>query len=180
MAKILILYGTDHGQTRKVAQHIAEILKKADHEIELLAGNKAGADFSLEAFDGVIVGTSIHMDVHQISMRKLVKAHRDAFAQVPRSAHFCVCLTAYSSDPKHQVQVQKYIDDFAKYTGWQARKTVAFAGALKYPDYNFVKRFAAKLLARKLGADTDTKGYYEYTDWDAVTRFAREFSDSLS
>ena len=180
MARILILYGTDHGQTHKVAQHIADELKRADHQVELLAGNKAGTNFSLEGFDGVIVGTSIHMDVHQISMRKLVKNHRDAFAQIPKSAHFCVCLTAFSRNPKDQAQVQKYIDDFAKYTGWQAKQMTAFAGALKYPDYNFVKRFAAKLLARKIGADTDTKGYYEYTDWDAVTRFAQEFADSLS
>ncbi|MFA4837754.1 MAG: hypothetical protein WC749_17025, partial [Dehalococcoidia bacterium] len=50
---------------------------------------------------------------------------------------------------------------------------------LKYPDYNFVKRFSAKLLARKLGLDTDTKKYFEYTDWAEVVKFAEEFAESM-
>jgi menaquinone-dependent protoporphyrinogen IX oxidase len=38
----------------------------------------------------------------------------------------------------------------------------------------------AKLLARKLGADTNTKQeHYEYTDWNTVTKFATDFVDII-
>ncbi|MDY6912400.1 MAG: flavodoxin domain-containing protein [Chloroflexota bacterium] len=178
MAKILILFGTDHGHTRKIANRMADVIRERGHEVELVQGNKAPSDFSPDGFDATVIGTSVHMDLHQISVRKLVKEKLSAFERIP-SAYFCVCLTAFGTRPQDMAQVKRYINDFTKYTGLNPIKVTAFAGALKYPDYNFVRRFIAKLVARRVGADTNTKGEYEYTDWDTVTRFAEEFADSL-
>lgn len=179
MARILILYGTDYGHTRKIAQHMAGVVETRGHEVELVQGNKAPKGFSPDGFDAAIIGTSIHMGVHQISIRKLVKSLRDDFNKIP-TAYFCVCLTAKSTKPEDQSQVEDFINDFLKYTKIKPAKTAAFAGALRYPHYNFVRRYMAKLVARKVGADTDTKQeLYEYTDWAAVTRFAEEFTDSI-
>ena len=178
MAKILILFGTDHGHTRKIANRIAEVTRERGHEVELVQGNKAPSGFSPDGFDAAIIGTSIHMGLHQISVRKLVKENLTAFERIP-SAYFCVCLTACGTRPQDTAQVERYINDFTKYTGLHPMKVTAFAGALKYTDYNFFRRFIAKLVARRVGADTNTKGEYEYTDWDAVTQFAEEFADSL-
>lgn len=174
MAKILIIYGTNEGHTRKVAEHMADAIRAKGHQAELLQGIKAPPDFSLAGYDGVIAGTSIHMGAHQIAMRKLVKKHHEEFQRLP-GAYFCVCLTATSTRPEYQQQVEKYISDFIKYTHWQPQRAVAFAGAIRYPYYNIVKRFMIKLVARKLGLDTDTKREFIYTDWAAVARFAEEF-----
>lgn len=179
MSKILILYGTDYGHTRKVAQHIAEVINERGHVTELVQGNKSPRDFTVDGFDGAIIGTSIHMGVHQISVKKLVKAQKEALSKIP-SAYFCVCLTAYSSKAEDKKQVESFINDFLKYTGLKPVVSTAFAGALRYPHYNFARRYMAKLVARKVGADTDTKQeHYEYTDWNAVNRFAEEFVDSI-
>ena len=178
MAKILIIYGTDEGHTLKVAERIAEVIKSAGHTAELLQGNRAPSDFSPSGFDAVIVGTSIHLGVHQISVKRLVRKNRSAFANVP-TAFFCVCLTVTSQKPQDQQQVQKYVKDFTGYTGMDPIITAVFAGALKYPYYNFIKRFVIKLVARKLGLDTDTSNVYEYTDWNAVETFAKKFIDLL-
>ena len=178
MAKILILYGTDEGHTRKVADHMAEVIRSAEHTVELVQGNKASSGFSPSDFDAVIIGTSIHLGVHQISVKKLVKKNWSAFANIP-TAFFCVCLTVTSQKPQDQKQVRQYIDDFTNYTGIDPVSTAVFAGALRYPYYNFIKRFMIKLVARKLELDTDTKNVYEYTDWDAVARFSTEFIDLL-
>ncbi len=178
MAKILIVYGTNEGHTRKIAEHIADTLRKAGHQADLLQGIKAPPDFSLSGYDAVIAGTSIHMGTHQIAMRKLVKKHREEFQRLP-GAYFCVCLTAASKVPEAPREVEGYIRDFIKYTGWTPPKTAAFGGALRYPYYNMVKRFMVKLVARKLGLDTDTKREFVYTDWAAVARFAEEFAATL-
>lgn len=178
MAKLLIVYGTNEGHTRKVAEHMAEALRKEGHQADLLQGIKAPADFSLAGYDAVLVGTSVHMGIHQIAMRQLVKKHREEFQRLP-GAYFCVCLTAASKKPEELKQVDRYIADFLKYTRWQPRRTAAFAGALRYPYYNMVKRFMVKLVARKLGLDTDTKREFIYTDWAAVARFAEEFARSI-
>lgn len=179
MAKILILYGTDYGHTRKVAQHIAGVITERGHEAELVQGNKAPRNFTMDGFHGAIIGTSIHMGIHQISVKKLVKSLRDSLNYVP-TAYFCVCLTAYSDKPEDRKQVESFINEFVKYTGIKPIKTTAFAGGLRYPHYNFIRRYMAKLVARKVGADTDTKQEsYDYTDWNAVNRFAEEFVDSI-
>ena len=118
------------------------------------------------------------MGLHQISVRKLVKAHRDDLNAIP-CVYFCVCLTAVSDKPRDRDQVQKYIDDFKKYTGLKPVRTAVFAGALRYPYYNFIKRYMIKLVARRVGADTDTKKEYDYTNWQAVDAFAHDFLDSV-
>ena len=178
MAKILILYGTNSGQTRKVSERIAQVLVENGHETEVIQGIKAPKGFSPESYDAAVIGTSIYMGQHQIAMKKLVKTHQEAFDKIP-TAYFCVCLTAKDNSERSIAEVQKYLKDFTSYTGLKPAQSIAVAGALKYPDYNFIKRFSVKLLARKLGLDTDTKKYFEYTDWDAVDHFATEFANSL-
>lgn len=178
MSKILILYGTNSGQTRKVSERIAEVLAENGHETEIIQGIKAPDGFSPANFDAAVIGTSIYMGQHQIAMKKLVQSHQEAFDKIP-TAYFCVCITAKDDSGKSINEVRKYLDEFTGYTGINPVISAAFAGALKYPDYNFIKRFSVKLLARKLGLDTDTKRYFEYTDWDAVDQFARDFSDSM-
>lgn len=178
MARILILYGTGEGQTRQVAGRMAEVIREKGHEVEVVKGNRAPADFSPQGFDAAIIGTSIHMGLHQISVRQLVREHREAFARIP-VAYFCVCMTAVSDKPRDKEQVERYIDDFQKYTGIRPLRTAVFAGALKYPYYNFIKRFVLKLVARRLGASTDTSREHEYTDWKAVTDFALEFQEMV-
>lgn len=169
----MILYGTGEGHTRKIANRIAETIKEHGHDIEMVKGNKADRNFSPAGFDAAIIGTSIHMGLHQISIRKLVKAHQAVFAKIP-VAYFCVCLTATSNKLEDKKQVEKYIEEFKLYTGLQPRFTESFAGALRYPYYNFIKRYMVKLVARKLGLDTDTKKEYEYTDWAMVDRFTEQ------
>ena len=175
MSKLLILYGTGEGQTRKVANRMAEIIRGKGHEV-IVQVNKDSEGFSTDGFDAAIVGTSIHMGLHQISIRKLVKAHIKAFNSIP-VAYFCVCLTAASDQPEDRKQLDKYVADFKSYTGLDPRITAVFAGALRYPYYNFIKRYIMKLIARKLALDTDTKQEYEYTDWAAVDRFTGQFLD---
>jgi len=65
MTKILVLYGTTEGHTAKIAEHIAETVRANGHDVEVREGSKLPAGFSVEAFDGVMVGASVHMGKHQ-------------------------------------------------------------------------------------------------------------------
>ncbi len=49
------------------------------------------------------------------------------------------------------------------------------AGALKYLEYDFLKRMIMRMIAKKEGRDTDTTKDYEYTDWEALRGFCDEF-----
>ncbi|MNC94612.1 Protoporphyrinogen IX dehydrogenase [menaquinone] [compost metagenome] len=49
------------------------------------------------------------------------------------------------------------------------------AGALPYSKYNWVKRWMMRRIVAKAGGDTDTSRDYEYTDWNDLRAFAKEF-----
>jgi menaquinone-dependent protoporphyrinogen oxidase len=49
------------------------------------------------------------------------------------------------------------------------------AGALLYRKYGFLKRWIMKRIVARAGGDTDTSRDYEYTDWNDMRAFAKEF-----
>ena len=52
------------------------------------------------------------------------------------------------------------------------------AGALRYTDYDFFKRWMAKRLASKRGAPVETDRDFELTDWRALDVFVDQFLKS--
>ena len=69
-----------------------------------------------------------------------------------------------------------FLDD----TGWIPRKTVSFAGALQYREYDFVTRLVMRVLMRRGDHPTDVTEDFDYTDWEAVERFGRTYAASLT
>ena len=54
------------------------------------------------------------------------------------------------------------------------------AGALPYTRYSPLTRWMMRRIVAKAKGDTDTSRDYEYTDWEAVRRFAGEFALRVS
>ena len=76
--------------------------------------------------------------------------------------------------------VQKMIDDFIRESGWTPARTMPVAGALTYSKYNVLVRFIMKRISRKQGGPTDTSRDYEFTNWEAVDRFAASVASRQS
>ena len=72
-----------------------------------------------------------------------------------------------------------YIDDMQDDTGWTPTRSVTVAGALQYREYDFVTRLVMRVLMRHGDHPTDITRDYDYTDWEAVEGFARDFSGLL-
>ena len=69
---------------------------------------------------------------------------------------------------------------FRDETGWTPRRTAVFAGRLAWTQYDFFTRLMMRLITRRHGSkDRDVKQDYDYTDYDAVRRFAAEVARSL-
>ena len=174
MAKLVIIYGTSEGQTRKVAEHIAGVARGHGHPVKVVDIKQVPEDFELAAFDAAIIGASIHTGRYPATIVEFVKRQRPYLDRTP-SAFFTVCLTAHDQTPAAKAQVQQYVTEFEQATGWQPAKVGIFAGALLYRQYNFVKRFMMRKISGSHGGETDTSRDWEYTDWDAVTRFAEDY-----
>jgi menaquinone-dependent protoporphyrinogen oxidase len=177
MPRILLLYATTEGQTKLIAERIAHTLRQKGHGVELLPADTAQPDLNPAAYDAVMVGASIHYGHHPAYLRALIRRHRDALAARP-CAFFSVSLSAGGPRPK-PAAAQRYLDKFLRKTGWQPQLTARFAGALKYSLYGPIKRRVMIVFVGLGGGNTDTSQDYEYTDWDAVERFANAYAQSL-
>jgi menaquinone-dependent protoporphyrinogen oxidase len=125
----------------------------------------------------VMIGASIHYGHHPAYLHKLVRRHRDALAARP-CAFFSVSLSAGGPRPKPYA-AKRYIDKFMRKTGWRPQLVGSFAGALKYSLYGPIKRRVMIVFMTLGGGETDTSKDYEYTDWDAVERFADDYAQRL-
>ncbi|QDG51788.1 menaquinone-dependent protoporphyrinogen IX dehydrogenase [Persicimonas caeni] len=174
--RIAIIYGTTEGHTRKICEHIAQTLRDHDDQVEIVLGSEFDDAFELSDFDGVIVGGSLHAGTHQRYIRAFVDEHLEELQSMP-SAFFSVSLSAASEDTRDDAQGA--LDTFLEETGWTPEQAEIVAGALKYTEYNWFKRFAMKKISASSGGDTDTSQDYEYTDWEQLSRFAEAFHERL-
>jgi len=170
MARVLIVYATTEGHTARVAQRIAQRLQGGAHRVQLLRAGSPRAELDLAGFDAVIVGASVHYGRHPGHLGALLRRHHAALAARP-GAFFSVSLSAGGPGAKPPA-ARRYVDTFLRQAGWQPQLTEAFGGALQYSKYGAFKRLLMIAFVGLAGGDTDTSRDYEYTDWDAVDRFA--------
>lgn len=178
MSKILIAYGTSEGQTAKIADHLAEVIRAQGHDVfpmNIERGAPAPAGYG-----AVIVGASVHKGKHQRWVVDYVRRNRLALEHLP-SAFFSVSLAIQEGTEKGRLEAEGYVETFVKETGWYPEKVGLFAGALVYTKYNLLLRWVMRWIARSRGGrDLDTGRDYVYTDFAAVQRFAEEFLASFA
>src|SRR5215475_12097536 len=63
--KLLIVYGTSEGQTRKIAGFVAEHLAQQEHQTQLVSAIDATAAIDPRDFDAVIIAASVHAGRYQ-------------------------------------------------------------------------------------------------------------------
>lgn len=176
MAHILILYGTTEGQTRRIAGVMSDRIGRRGHSVELVSSMTSVAPGSLDAFDGVIVGASVHGGRHQDAVVQFVKENRDELRRCP-SAFYSVSLAVLDED--HRDEADSYVTAFLDETGWSPDRVATFAGALRYTKYGFLKRFIMKQISKRSGRPTDTTRDFEFTDWTLVNAFVDEFMQQV-
>ena len=78
--KILVAVSSKHGSTREIAGSIAETVRKAGIEVELVDSEQVE---SVAPFDAVIVGSALHMGRWMGPARDLVTRSADALRTRP-------------------------------------------------------------------------------------------------
>lgn len=170
---VLVLYGTTEGQSARIAQAIGDTLSGEGFKVDIV---DAAADRpDAEAFDAVVVVASVHAGEYQDAVIDWTRRHARALNAMP-SAFVSVSLGVLQDDPKVREESEAIRTRFLEKTGWKPTSLLPVAGALKYSRYNLVKRLMMKRIAAQAGGDTDTSRDYDYTDWNAVARFARQFA----
>lgn len=175
--KILIVYGTSEGQTRKIARFMEDVLQDANHQVVIADATEE--PHAPTNFDVILVGSSIHMHKYHAAVRGYVSQNINELNKRP-SAFFSVCLAVASDIEEEHQEVHNIAKTFLSETGWNPKETSHIAGALKYTKYDFFKRLIMRMIAKKQGGSTNTSEDHEYTDWDAVKKFVLDFVNKNS
>jgi menaquinone-dependent protoporphyrinogen oxidase len=166
--RVLIVYGTNEGQARKIAEQIAARARELGQEVQLCDSSVLLDDLQIGSFDAIIIAASVHQQVHQETVTEFVIAHRDELKAKP-TAFVSVSLSAALET--NSPEAQEYVDRFVAETGWRPTKTLLLAGALRYTGYDYFKQQIVKYIVMKGGGPSDTKRDYEFTDWQALLKF---------
>jgi len=174
MKPVLVVYGTTEGQTRKIADSIANALRARGVEVEVVDSAAERATLIEPIYAAAIVCGSLHRHRYQGSLLRFVKDNRAWLAGIP-AAFVSVSMTAALEDDRSRGELRGIAEAFFRKAGWTPAITQHVAGALQYSKYAYFKRLIMKLIAKQQGGNTDTSRDHEYTDWDALTRFVESF-----
>jgi menaquinone-dependent protoporphyrinogen oxidase len=173
--RVLIVYGTTHGQTAKVARYMADVLTASGCVVTVADADQLPRGLTLRDFDGIVVGSSVTYGRHQRRIRRFVRAHRDTLNGT-RSAFFSVSGAAAGDDEAARARAEQYVDEFLRETGWLPWLAEPVAGAMAYTTYSPLLRWLMKHISQQSGGPTDTSRDHEFTDWAQVRRFAEAFA----
>ena len=174
MAKVLVVYGTAYGQTQRIARRIVDQLTVWGHGVCLYKGDDLPSNLLVDEYDAFVMAASIIRGRHQRYIRDFVRRHAVRLNAVP-SAFVSVSGAAQGS----LAQAREYIDVFLRQTGWRPRFATSFAGCMAYTQYGPILRWITKIVSRRRGGPTDTTRDHDFTDWDAVDRFAERLAKAL-
>ena len=132
--KILVVYGTTEGHTRKICERVEENLKAQGYDTVVQNTSRWQENFQVETFDKLIIAGSVHEKKHQRDLEMFAIANREKMNAKP-TLFLSVSLSA--AFPGGEAEAQGYINAFTDYTGWKPTRTLAVAGALRYDEYDY-------------------------------------------
>lgn len=174
--KILVLYATTEGQTRKIADFVTTRLKSRGDVVAMIDATDVPADLQPQDYDAAILAGSLHVGAYQQPLVHFAKKHADALNDIP-TAFLSVSLSAAGKDPEDLKGIAVCADLFQKETGWKPGEVDHVAGAFRFTEYDFFKRWMMKVIAWERGMKTAGVIELELTDWDALGRLVDAFHE---
>lgn len=176
--KFLVLYSTIEGQTRKIAEAIASRIESTGHFVELTDANQVGSADPGNG-DGAILCAPVHTGHYPAPFVNYVQNWRSVLNDIP-TAFVSVSLSIASTDEAEKAEARNYPVTLSEQTGWKPNSVLNCAGALKYSEYDFFKRWMLKRIAAAEGGPIDARKDYELTNWTDVKRFVDDFLNELN
>ena len=168
MRKLLIVYASRYGHSEKVARRIAEFSGVDANVIDVR--RVSAAHFA--ACDAVIVVAPVYYGRHLKVMRRFVTENRERLASL-KSAF--VSVSGSAGDPAKRSLADDFVRELANETGWTPSQQLIVGGAITFTKYNPLLRWILKRSFAREGKPLDSSRDYDFTDWNEVAQFARDF-----
>ncbi|MBM7071079.1 menaquinone-dependent protoporphyrinogen IX dehydrogenase [Shewanella sp. 202IG2-18] len=174
MQKIVIIYSTVDGQTKTICERMRTAMS-VEAEVKLVELDNVDSKL-LEQADKVLVGASIRYGKHRPELLAFAEQYQPVLDE-KQNGFFTVNVVARKPE-KNTPETNPYMKKFLLLSPWQPKVKGVFAGKINYPQYGFFDKTMIRFIMWLTKGPTDTSGCFEFTDWDHVERFAREFANS--
>ncbi|WP_369249519.1 flavodoxin domain-containing protein [Streptomyces sp. R41] len=168
LSKVLVAYGTTNGSTARIAETIAEVLRKEGVSAEAVP---AASVTNVESYDAVVVGGGLYAGRWHKDARRFVRRHGRALARRP--------LWFFSSGPLDATASQRDIPPVPgvkrAMTRLDAGEHITFGGCLEAGAKGFI---AQKILSSGKGGDFRDFGQIEAWAARIGTRLAADAQQS--
>ncbi len=154
--KTAVIYISNHGTSEKVAKHIAN--SKLHREVNLY-NLRDKQTFSLEAYDSIVLGCSIHAGSPQCKMKKFIKNNEELLLQKTIGLFLC-CMNEPEFESQFERAYPENIRDHAK-------AFVIPGGEFLLHKMNFIEKAIVKKVAK-------TDKSISKIDFDALDSFINE------
>lgn len=180
--RVLILFSSRHGHTRRIAEFIASGVCEHGWEPDV-RDVETEPPGHLTGYAAALLVASIHYGRHAKRIVAFARNHHQTLDVLP-SGFVSVSMTQASVDSttldpqlrrRAHEDLSVAIGHFIEATGWHPRAIHRAAGALQYTRYGWFTRWVMKRIAKSQAGSTDTSRDHEYTDWDALERFVGTF-----
>lgn len=170
MLRTLIAYSTVDGHTLKICDRVRRVLEQTGCSVAMVDIDSEQA-LDLAHFEIVVIGASIRYGKHRPNVYDFIQTHRDALDR-RHTAFFSVNVVARKAG-KDTPEANPYMRAFRRKTNWVPGEVAVFAGQIDYPKYGFLDRQMIRLIMWLTHGPTDPAACTEFTDWQAVDRFAQ-------
>ena len=174
MAKILIIYSTTDGHTRKICQRLQQNIETDEDQV-VLSSIEESSVVDLEAYDKIVIGASIRYGKHSPRVYDFINTNIQVL-QSKRNAFFTVNVVARKPD-KNRPDTNPYLKKFLTQIAWKPENLAVFAGKINYQMYKFRDRFMIRFIMWITKGPTDLSTNIEFTDWAKVDEFAQTVSN---
>jgi menaquinone-dependent protoporphyrinogen oxidase len=169
---VLIAYASTEGQTRKIANFIADHVRNRGHKANVFDTSSTLHDVDVNEFDMVILAGSVHQQKHQDCLEIYVVAKRKKLEAMP-TLFVSVSLAAAFPDTQHEAN--RYMNEFVSELGWWPSRMLAVAGAVRHDEYGYYREQILEHVVLDGTHLDDFSEDREFTDWGALANAVDEF-----
>ncbi|MCI5123881.1 MAG: menaquinone-dependent protoporphyrinogen IX dehydrogenase [Candidatus Electrothrix sp. AR5] len=170
MPKILIIYSSTDGHTKKICLRLKQLLETQNDQVTLVSINDANSS-DLTSFDKIVMGASIRYGKHSKQTYEFIKDNQEIL-EGKANAFFSVNVVARKSN-KNTPETNPYLQKFLKQITWKPKNLAVFAGKIEYQKYKLRDRLMIRLIMWMTKGPTDPKTNIEFTKWHQVSEFSK-------
>lgn len=158
--RVLVAYATKHGHTAEIAERIAQVLKEADLQVEVM---NVTAVKDIKRYSAVVAGTATYIATWRREFLRFLSNNEKYLATIPVWIFSSGPMGA--GDPVELSQGWRYPESEKAYIdAIKPRDITVFQGAIDLAKMGFFEKWVIKKVKAPIG---------DYRDWELITKWAK-------